>query len=65
MDQGIYTAASGAIAMEDRLDMIANNLANLNTAGFKKDRMNFQHFQSSLIPPHYIQGNTGPYPSMW
>jgi flagellar basal-body rod protein FlgF len=55
MDQGIYTAASGAIAMEDRLDMIANNLANLNTAGYKKDHINYEQFSkildtSSLYP---------------
>ena len=38
MDQGIYTAAAGAIAMEDRLNVISNNIANLNTTGFKKDQ---------------------------
>jgi flagellar basal-body rod protein FlgG len=58
MDQGIYTAASGAIAMEARLDMIANNLANLNTAGYKKDRINYQDFSklldaSSLYPGQF------------
>ncbi|MCE5274006.1 MAG: flagellar basal-body rod protein FlgF [Deltaproteobacteria bacterium] len=58
MDQGIYTAASGAIAMEDRLAVISNNLANLNTSGFKKDRMSFEQFQklldtSTLYPGQY------------
>lgn len=48
MDHGIYTAASGAIAMEQRLDIIANNLANVNTAGFKKDSISFQDVQKSL-----------------
>ena len=42
MDQGIYTAAAGAIAMEDRLNIISNNIANLNTTGFKKDQMSFE-----------------------
>jgi flagellar basal-body rod protein FlgF len=58
MDQGIYTAASGAIALEDRLAVISNNIANLNTTGFKKDQMSFEQFQklldtSSLHPGQY------------
>jgi flagellar basal-body rod protein FlgF len=58
MDQGIYTAASGAIAMEERLAVISNNLANLNTVGFKKDRMSNEEFSklldtSSLYPGQY------------
>ena len=48
MDQGIYIAASGAIAMEQRLEIIANNLANVNTTGFKKDSISFEDFQKSL-----------------
>jgi flagellar basal-body rod protein FlgF len=48
MDQGIYTAAAGAMAMEERLSIIANNLANVNTAGFKKDAISYQDFQKVL-----------------
>jgi flagellar basal-body rod protein FlgF len=48
MDQGIYTAASGAMAMEERLNMIANNIANVNTVGFKKDAISYQEFQKAL-----------------
>lgn len=48
MDQGMYTAAAGAMAMEERLDMIANNLANTNTTGFKKDAVSYQKFQKVL-----------------
>jgi flagellar basal-body rod protein FlgG len=33
----IYTAASGALAQERRLAVLANNISNINTAGFKKD----------------------------
>jgi flagellar basal-body rod protein FlgF len=58
MDQGIYTAAAGAIAMEDRLGIISNNIANLNTTGFKKDQMSFEQYMkqldtSSLYPGQY------------
>ncbi|WP_312563686.1 flagellar basal body protein, partial [Anaerospora sp.] len=37
MIRGIYTAASGMLAESARTDTIANNLANVNTAGYKKD----------------------------
>ena len=40
--QSLYTAATGMQAMETKLDVIANNLANSNTTGFKKDRANFE-----------------------
>ena len=35
--RGIYIAASGMLAESLRADVTANNLANVNTAGFKKD----------------------------
>lgn len=42
--KGIYTALSGAIAQSSKLDTIANNLANVNTTSFKKDRQVFQEY---------------------
>lgn len=33
----LYPALSGALAQEINLDIIANNLANINSTGFKKD----------------------------
>ena len=40
--QTLYTAATGMEALETKLDVIANNLANISTTGFKKDRANFE-----------------------
>ena len=40
--QTLYTAATGMKAMETKLDVIANNMANVNTTAFKKDRANFE-----------------------
>lgn len=40
--QSLYTAATGMEAMEHKLDVIANNIANIGTIGFKKDRANFE-----------------------
>jgi flagellar basal-body rod protein FlgF len=41
MSEGIYTATSGAIAYQMRLEVLANNLSNINTVGFKEDRATF------------------------
>ncbi len=42
MNSGIYTAVSGLKAQIDALDILSNNLANLNTAGYKEDRTFFR-----------------------
>lgn len=42
--KGVYSALSGALAQSQRLDTIANNLANVNTAGFKKDQQVFREY---------------------
>src|SRR5687767_2076095 len=44
MDKGIYTALSGGIAKSHELEIIANNLANANTPGFKRDTGTFQEY---------------------
>ena len=38
MNSGIYTAYSGMKALSDALEITSNNIANLNTVGFKGDR---------------------------
>jgi flagellar basal-body rod protein FlgG len=40
--QTLYTAATGMEALETKLDVIANNMANISTTAFKKDRANFE-----------------------
>lgn len=49
MIRGLYTAASGMLAEAQRTDVISNNLANANTAGFKKDMTITKDFASMLI----------------
>jgi len=44
MADGIYTALTGAIAQQQTLDVIANNVANVNTAGYRADRASFSEF---------------------
>lgn len=49
MIRGLYTGASGMLAEAMRTDVISNNLANVNTAGFKKDVAVTKDFASMLI----------------
>lgn len=42
MMRGLWTAASGMTAQQTNLDVVANNLANVNTTGFKQSRIDFQ-----------------------
>ena len=52
MIRALYTAASGMAAQQANIDTVANNLANVNTAGFKKSRMEFQDlvYQQITVP---------------
>ena len=42
MPEGIYAAAAGMAADQARLDAVANDLANVNTDGYKKQRLGFR-----------------------
>jgi flagellar basal-body rod protein FlgG len=42
MMRALWSAASGMTAQQLNVDTIANNLANVNTAGFKRERVDFQ-----------------------
>jgi flagellar basal-body rod protein FlgF len=55
MNSGIYGAISGNMAMEKQLDVLANNLANVNTPGFKKDTISFE----SVLAASAVQGTDG------
>ncbi|MEC4889491.1 MAG: flagellar hook basal-body protein [Nitrospira sp.] len=46
MNRGIYPILSGAIAHERRMQVFANNMANVNTPGFKQDEQAFK----SILP---------------
>lgn len=42
MIRALYTAASGMNAQQTNIDNVAHNLANVNTTGFKKSRVEFE-----------------------
>lgn len=66
MVSGLYTAAWGMDAQIERLTILANNLANLSTAGFKADHPEFSQFLTSPTPagPVPPTGPAGPPSSM-
>lgn len=49
MWRGLYTAGAGMITETKRTDTIANNLANANTTGFKRDDAISREFEPMLI----------------
>ena len=49
MWRGLYTAGAGMITETKRTDMLANNLANANTTGFKRDEAINREFHPMLI----------------
>jgi flagellar basal-body rod protein FlgG len=52
MIRALYTAASGMNAQQTAIDTVAHNLANVNTAGFKKSHVEFEDlfYQYSRVP---------------
>ena len=65
MHEGLIIAASGGIKQQHKMDVLANNLANLNNAGFKSDGLVFREImppfdedssveasKNSLLPPN-------------
>jgi flagellar basal-body rod protein FlgF len=41
MQSSLYVALSGQVALQKRLDTIANNIANMNTSGFRAEEVTF------------------------
>lgn len=49
MFRGFYTAASGMYAQQRRTEMLTNNLANMNTPGYKEDQATIRAFPEMLL----------------
>lgn len=49
MPAGIYGALSGAVTVDNRLEVLSNNLANVNTPGFKQQRSYFQSLLNNQV----------------
>lgn len=59
MIRSLFTAATGMIAQQMNIDAIAHNLANVNTTGFKKSRVNFQDLLYETIRPSGSETQAG------
>lgn len=49
MIRALWTAASGMAAQQTNVDVITNNLANVNTTGFKKSRPEFEDLYYQIL----------------
>jgi len=59
--RGIYTAASGALVAQSMVDNVANNLANVNTSGFKQTLM--QISSAGTLNIYHLQTKPGQTPN--
>ncbi len=61
MLRAMTTAASGMKAQQTNIDTIANNLANVNTTGYKKSHAEFQDLlYESIVPTGRASGDAEP-----
>jgi flagellar basal-body rod protein FlgF len=49
MIRGLYTAASGMITRQAQQENISNNIANINTPGFKQEKIALKSFEDLVI----------------
>lgn len=59
MIRSLWTAASGMQAQTTNIDVIANNLSNVNTAGFKRSRAEFQDLLYQTMRPPGVTSGSG------
>lgn len=57
MSVGLYVAYTGAVAAQDQLDVIANNVANASTTGFRRDQTIFDTVLAAAMP--FVQVGSG------
>jgi flagellar hook protein FlgE len=64
MLRSLYSGVSGMRGFQTKLDVIGNNIANVNTVGYKKSRVMFQDVLSQTVrgasTPTAIAGGTNP-----
>jgi flagellar basal-body rod protein FlgG len=60
MERGLYIAASGMLTEQVRQDLIAHDLANASTAGYKPDRVSSKSFGDMLLTDTRTGAPVGP-----
>lgn len=61
MNSGMFASLSGNLKAEKRMDIIGHNLSNINTPGYKRDKIGFEAMladATSNQPPMYAQSMT-------
>lgn len=59
MMRALWTAASGMKAQQFNVDVISNNLSNVNTTAYKKERVEFKDLLYYTIDRAYVLNQTG------
>ena len=59
MMRSLWTAATGMVAQQKHIDVLSNNLANVNTTGFKKSRAEFEDLMYQTLQIAGSENATG------
>ncbi len=59
MMRALWTSASGMLAQQMNVDVIANNLANVNTTAYKKERIEFKDLLYETMSRGYVMEDGG------
>jgi flagellar basal-body rod protein FlgG len=59
MLEGLYTAAAGMAAQQQRMDALSNDVANVNTAGYKRVRVGFHDLVYQRTGPTGVSTGAG------
>lgn len=57
MIRGLYTSGYSMLTLNRKMDTVANNMANVNTNGFKRDTVVFEEFSEVLAKRFFDAGN--------
>ena len=59
MENGLYVSLSGMLALQRRLDTVANNIANSSTIGFRKEDVTFESIVNRQGKSNVAYSSTG------
>ncbi|NLX63992.1 MAG: flagellar hook-basal body protein [Clostridiaceae bacterium] len=62
MIRGLYTSGYSMLTLNRKMDVISNNMANVNTNGFKKDHVVFEEFSDVLARRFFDGSDNSPRP---
>ncbi|NLL66864.1 MAG: flagellar basal-body rod protein FlgF [Clostridiaceae bacterium] len=63
MIRGLYTSGYSMLTLNRKMDTVSNNMANVNTNGFKKDTVVFEEFSDVLMKRFFDGSDHSPAPA--